>query len=55
VHFAESCCVVALGIGIDGVKHPLALAEGSTENATLIHLPLPPAPLSSRRRAVAVS
>ena len=22
VHFAESCCVVALGIGIDGVKHP---------------------------------
>jgi putative transposase len=36
VHFAESCCVVALGIGIDGVKHPLALAEGSTENATLV-------------------
>jgi len=20
VHFAESCCIVALGIGIDGVK-----------------------------------
>ncbi len=36
VHFAESCCVVALGIGIDGVKHPLALVEGSTENATLV-------------------
>lgn len=36
VHFAESCCVVALGIGIDGVKYPLALVEGSTENATLI-------------------
>jgi transposase-like protein len=36
VHFGESCCVVALGIGIDGVKHPLALAEGSTENATLV-------------------
>ncbi len=35
VHFAESCCVVALGIGIDGTKHPLALVEGSTENATL--------------------
>jgi hypothetical protein len=34
VHFAESCCVVALGIGIDGVK--LALVEGSTENATLV-------------------
>jgi transposase-like protein len=28
--------VVALGIGIDGVKHPLALVEGSTENATLV-------------------
>jgi putative transposase len=36
VHFAESCCVVALGIGIDGNKHPLALVEGSTENATLV-------------------
>jgi putative transposase len=36
VHFAESCCVVALGIGIDGAKHPLALVEGSTENATLV-------------------
>jgi putative transposase len=35
VHFAEHCCVVALGIGIDGTKHPLALVEGSTENATL--------------------
>jgi len=35
-HFAESCCVVALGIDIDGVKHPLALVEGSTENATLV-------------------
>ena len=34
VHFAQSCCVVALGIGINGVKHPLALVEGSTENAT---------------------
>jgi putative transposase len=36
VHFAESCCVVALGIGIDGVKHPLALADGSAENANLV-------------------
>jgi putative transposase len=36
VHFAESCCVVALGIDIDGTKHPLALVEGSTENATLV-------------------
>jgi putative transposase len=25
-----------LGIGIDGVKHPLAVEEGSTENATLV-------------------
>jgi putative transposase len=36
VHFAGSCCIVALGIGIDGVKHLLALVEGSTENATLV-------------------
>ena len=28
--------MVALGIGIDGVKHPLARAAGSTENATLV-------------------
>jgi putative transposase len=36
VHFAEHTCVVALGIGVDGTKHPLALVEGSTENATLV-------------------
>jgi len=36
VHFAETCCVVALGIDIQGGKHPLALVEGSTENATLV-------------------
>jgi putative transposase len=36
VHFANHLCVVALGIGIDGVKHPLALVEGSTENTTLV-------------------
>jgi putative transposase len=35
VHFAEHTCVVALGIGLDGTKHPLALVEGSTKNATL--------------------
>jgi hypothetical protein len=29
--------VVALGITTDGVKIPLALWEGSTENATLAH------------------
>jgi putative transposase len=36
VRFAEHLCVVALGIDIDGVKHPLAVAEGSTENTTLV-------------------
>jgi putative transposase len=36
VHFAEHTCVVALGIGIDGTKYPLALVEGSTEDATLV-------------------
>src|SRR3954452_15368094 len=29
------CCVVCLGIGTDGVKHPLGLWDGSTENATV--------------------
>jgi len=33
VHFGEHLCVVALGIGLDGVKHPLGLVEGSTEPA----------------------
>ncbi len=36
VHFADHLRVVALGIDIDGVKHPLALVEGSTENTTLV-------------------
>ena len=36
VHFAEHLCVVALGIDITGVKHPLAVVEGSTENTTLV-------------------
>ncbi|HST97666.1 MAG TPA: IS256 family transposase [Geodermatophilus sp.] len=36
VHFGESCCVVALGIDVEGVKHPLALVEGATENATVV-------------------
>jgi putative transposase len=36
VHFGEHCCIMALGIGIDGTKHPLSLVEGSTENATLV-------------------
>ncbi len=36
VHFADHLCVVALGIGIDGTKHPLGLAEGDTENTTVV-------------------
>jgi putative transposase len=36
VHFGEHTCAVALGIGIDGTKYPLAVEEGSTENATLV-------------------
>ena len=36
VHFADHLCVVALGVDIDGTKHPLALVEGSTENTTLV-------------------
>jgi len=35
VPFGEHLCVVALGIGIDGTKHPLGLVEGSTENKTV--------------------
>jgi putative transposase len=36
VHFAGHLCVVALGIGIDGTKHPLGLVEGDSENATVV-------------------
>jgi putative transposase len=36
VHFGDHVCVVALGITIDGTKVPLAIEEGSTENATLV-------------------
>ncbi len=36
VHFGEHLCVVALGIGIDGTKHPLAVVDGSTENTTVV-------------------
>src|SRR5438132_8414910 len=34
--FAGHMVIVALGIDIDGHKHPLALIEGDTENATLV-------------------
>jgi transposase-like protein len=36
VHFGEHVCVVALGIGSDGSKYPLAVVEGDTENATTV-------------------
>ena len=36
VHFADHLCVVAMGIDITGVKHPLAVTEGDTENATVV-------------------
>jgi len=36
VKVAEHTCVVALGITGDGTKVPLGLAEGATENATVV-------------------
>jgi putative transposase len=36
IRVAEHCCVVALGITIDGTKIPLGLVEGATENATVV-------------------
>jgi transposase-like protein len=36
IRVAEHCCVVALGITLDGTKVPLGLAEGATENATVV-------------------
>ena len=36
IRVAEHTCVVALGITLDGTKVPLALAEGATENATVV-------------------
>src|SRR4051794_27746637 len=35
VELKGRCCVVALGIDTDGIKHPLGLWDGSTENATV--------------------
>ena len=34
--FRGHTCIVALGIDITGVKHPLAVTEGSTENTTVV-------------------
>jgi putative transposase len=36
IRVAEHTCVVALGITIDGTKVPLGLAEGATENTTVV-------------------
>jgi putative transposase len=36
IRVADHTCVVALGITLDGTKIPLALAEGATENATVV-------------------
>jgi transposase-like protein len=36
IRIAEHCCVVALGITLDGTKIPLGLVEGATENATVV-------------------
>ena len=36
VKVAEHCCVVALGITIDGTNVPLGLAEGATENTVSV-------------------
>jgi putative transposase len=33
VHFAEHVVLAAVGIDVDGTKHPLGLREGATENA----------------------
>lgn len=35
IELAEHCCVVALGVDDQGRKHPLALREGTTENAAV--------------------
>lgn len=36
VHFADHLCVVALGIGIDGTKHPLGVVEFLTNSPSLV-------------------
>ncbi len=36
VSFADTVCVVALGIDTTGVKHPLGVVAGSTENTTTV-------------------
>jgi len=36
VHFGGQCCVVGIGIDIEGTEHPLGVVEGDTENAALV-------------------
>ena len=33
VHFAEHVVLAAIGVDVEGAKHPLGLREGATENA----------------------
>ncbi len=35
IELKDHCCIVALGVDTEGVKHPLGLWDGSTENATV--------------------
>jgi transposase-like protein len=35
IEMKSHCCIVALGVDTEGVKHPLGLWDGSTENATV--------------------
>jgi hypothetical protein len=51
IRVAEHTCVVTLGITIDGTKVPLALAEGATENATVVG----DLPAGLRERGLAVT
>jgi hypothetical protein len=50
VRFGEHLCVVALGIDIDGTKHPLSLVEGSTGSMGTGHPPCPIAATLGRWR-----
>jgi transposase-like protein len=36
IHFAQTVCLVALGVGVDGTKQVLGLREGATENAAVV-------------------
>jgi putative transposase len=36
IRVAEHCCVVALGVTLDGTKVPRAWADGATENTTVV-------------------